>query len=1211
MDASAEGYDGDAIEDYDAAIAWGTRLRADPETRELGVVRLADLFWDRSWVIRYGDDDVDAAEDLNRLIGLLAELEDERNGPVVSRYLRMLHGMALAERAELGDGDVDAVIAQLEPALEELIRLPDGEYRTEIGDNRLALAAHSLAEAYRRRGELDRAVAVLERALADHATGLLRTFVSSSLAATRQERWHDRMAAGDDVAAAAELKAGIAVCEADGADDPWLLALHGELLTARAEQDRSDVDAEQAAGLLDRAAELMADAPDGWRFWRSAATAHRLRPQEPGELETAAHRIERALTYVLPDDDRLTMHADLVAIAHERTTPDLRNALEAGIRAWDTATDADPGLRAAVALLLAYGYFAAVAADLGDVDAAGIRRLLDAAADRPGADDEWRALVDYGTGVLEHYEDMLDPRRPGDGGLRRLARAAAFQQPDADFAQRLRLTLALAGQADASRTGDRRTAEAARQQADPGRPLPERPAPAAQEPVSAADVHVVEVYSRLMEQMQANDMIAVVATAREALPVLEASDPAGPEVAFRDMVRALAALGDLHGSAPLDIPAVDRSGGMGAVVQYAGAMMTATAALGQAMYRNDLPRMREIATTVEQLIASVPNDDGQVRLGAAALAGQAHLEIAVRAPEATYHARRAADWFGQALDHAGGVGHQMWSRLAMGRADALRRTGGDHAAGRAHGMSALQGHAWQVFAQAGTDHSIASAKQAAADARKVAGWCLADRRRDPAALDQLIAALDAGRGLVLRATTTARAIAEQLIRAGHAELAAEWTETAGQGHDMVTGLGMAAGSGSQGTEVPDDLRLRVLRALGGEQVLGYESITAREIRAALRATGTQALVYLLSAENGREGAAVVVPAGGPPIVITLPRLETGPDSPVRWYVRTQPHTTPARTVPTGPDRGPEDRDLGPVADVTDPGRGLDELCAWAGDAAMSTVLRVVPGGPDRRLVLVPMGMLALVPWHAAFDGTQSPRRYAAEQAVISYSPSARAFCTAATRPRTPIASALIVGDPTGDLPHAGAEAQAIRDRFYPAGATAHTPDEVLHWVTTHPAGGAVLHFACHGAVDPRLPADAHLVLGGHAGLTVRTLLETSQSAELDVQEVFLAACTTGVTGNDHDEVLSLATSFLAAGAHTVIGSLWPVPDDATSLLMFKVHEHLRVTGCPPADALHRAQLWMLDRDRDVTGIPPDLLGDYRPGMRFPLTSWAGFTHIGR
>jgi CHAT domain-containing protein len=73
-------------------------------------------------------------------------------------------------------------------------------------------------------------------------------------------------------------------------------------------------------------------------------------------------------------------------------------------------------------------------------------------------------------------------------------------------------------------------------------------------------------------------------------------------------------------------------------------------------------------------------------------------------------------------------------------------------------------------------------------------------------------------------------------------------------------------------------------------------------------------------------------------------------------------------------------------------------------------------------------------------------------------------------------------------------------------------------------------------------------------------LDASRLAALEIDTVYLAACTTHVGGRDYDEVLSLAIALLAAGARTVFGSLWRVPDEATSLLMYLVHHHVTIDG---------------------------------------------------
>jgi CHAT domain-containing protein len=131
-------------------------------------------------------------------------------------------------------------------------------------------------------------------------------------------------------------------------------------------------------------------------------------------------------------------------------------------------------------------------------------------------------------------------------------------------------------------------------------------------------------------------------------------------------------------------------------------------------------------------------------------------------------------------------------------------------------------------------------------------------------------------------------------------------------------------------------------------------------------------------------------------------------------------------------------------------------------------------------------------------------------------------------------------------------------------------------------------------------------------LSAQTLLERARVAAVPIGQVFLAACTSGVSGSYHDEVLTLATSFLVAGADTVFGSLWPVPDGATSVLMYMVHHFLRSEGRGPADALHRAQRWMLATDRQLpAGMPEELQRHSAPGITFGPAAWAGFTHAGR
>ena len=76
--------------------------------------------------------------------------------------------------------------------------------------------------------------------------------------------------------------------------------------------------------------------------------------------------------------------------------------------------------------------------------------------------------------------------------------------------------------------------------------------------------------------------------------------------------------------------------------------------------------------------------------------------------------------------------------------------------------------------------------------------------------------------------------------------------------------------------------------------------------------------------------------------------------------------------------------------------------------------------------------------------------------------------------------------------------------------------------------------------------------------------------------VVLSACETGlseITSNP-DEFVGLPGTFTALGAAGVLGTLWPVSDAATALLIAKFYElHMEQRLSPPA-ALRQAQLWL-------------------------------------
>jgi hypothetical protein len=565
------------------------------------------------------------------------------------------------------------------------------------------------------------------------------------------------------------------------------------------------------------------------------------------------------------------------------------------------------------------------------------------------------------------------------------------------------------------------------------------------------------------------------------------------------------------------------------------------------------------------------------------------------------------------------------ARLRRARADPGRD---DAARARQAGLAALAEHGLGVFLQSATPNALVRARAAAADAAEVATWCLAD-----GAVAEAVIALESGRGLVLHAATAATGVAESLRDVGEPALAQEWSRVATDTTDEPDGT---VARMLRPDYVPSVLRQRVLAALTrGEPRSGPLSPPAvREIARALAAGGHDALAYLLPATAGMPGAAVIVRPSGEVTVLTLTELAVTPDNPVGRYARAH--------------AGYRSRDQSSLEDRLQIARDWDaalrDILPWAGTVVVEDLLTAIgprPGGGPPRLVLVPLGVLGMVPWHAAHlrGGAAGAPGPALERAVFSYAASARQLGEAVARPRLPWRQApAFVVNPLLDLPWASAEAQAIRAAHCPDApflgylsegqAREVTPADVLALLPGAAAAGAaavgaaatgaaaagasLLHVSCHGRAAGS-PLDSALVLTAGQELTVGQILRQARTRSPDAPAglVVLAACLSDLTDDDHDEALTLATTFLSAGAASVIGTQWEVSDVRSALLMFMTYEFLGAGGGRPADALRAAQLWMLDPARSVPpGMPADLAAQARRRGLGDPAAWVGFVHHG-
>ncbi|GAA4919211.1 CHAT domain-containing protein [Streptomyces coeruleoprunus] len=640
---------------------------------------------------------------------------------------------------------------------------------------------------------------------------------------------------------------------------------------------------------------------------------------------------------------------------------------------------------------------------------------------------------------------------------------------------------------------------------------------------------------------------------------------------------------------------------------------------GAATLARDAAAMRDAIILFEAALELLePDDERWIRCTSCL----ALCHIALAGLGTVPHAQRPAHldqgiaWARHARRLAGGPEYPLWANVSMALAMAYRTRGKAMAfdrrvsrrnldESRRIGLEAVQAVAWTTLLQSGTAHAAETGRRAGEDALELARWCLSD-----GAYDEAVRALDGGRGLVLHAATVAATVPDMLTALGHTDLAREWRAAGAVAPEPGPEGVLAGQAGPSGPS--SRLRRRVLEALSASperrRLLDVPSV--REIGAALHTLGATALVYLLPSGEGIPGFAVVVTPDGAVRHVRLPGLD-GDAPELAGYRAVGAPGRDAGGPPTAPPGGvPRPR---PSADA---GRAaLERLCDWAGRTVMEPLLKEIPRGFGTvpSVVLVPMAELGMVPWHAArLRGRRGRHRYACEEARISYLPSARLLCEVAGRRATPgPGEALVVGNPTRDLPHAGEEAEAVHRTFHPGGLLLGpgdaTPAAVTGWLARQ--RGGLLHLACHGEVQQGERHSAYLALAG-GRLAAEELTEGAARYE-GLGLVVLAACRTNVSGRGYDEAYSLATAFLVAGARSVVGSLWPVPDEATSLLMYMTHHYLSREGLQPGQALRAAQLWMLnDRREAPPGMPAHLVARVPLIRSDDLAGWAGFTHLG-
>ncbi len=230
----------------------------------------------------------------------------------------------------------------------------------------------------------------------------------------------------------------------------------------------------------------------------------------------------------------------------------------------------------------------------------------------------------------------------------------------------------------------------------------------------------------------------------------------------------------------------------------------------------------------------------------------------------------------------------------------------------------------------------------------------------------------------------------------------------------------------------------------------------------------------------------------------------------------------------------------------------------------------------RLLVVAPHRELHYLPFAALLRSGPEGETFLIESYDVAYVPSGSAWAQLSRRARPePGRGVLAMAPIPGTLRGSAEEVRAIA-RGAPGTELLVGPAATEARFRTLAPHRSVLHLATSGVLNGRNPLFSYVRLNAGPGtdgrLEVHEVFDLGLSADL----VVLSACETGLGSGAHLEVppgddwVGLVRAFLAAGATSVVASLWPVEDAATAGLMVQFYDGLGEGHTKP-HALARAQ----------------------------------------
>ena len=257
----------------------------------------------------------------------------------------------------------------------------------------------------------------------------------------------------------------------------------------------------------------------------------------------------------------------------------------------------------------------------------------------------------------------------------------------------------------------------------------------------------------------------------------------------------------------------------------------------------------------------------------------------------------------------------------------------------------------------------------------------------------------------------------------------------------------------------------------------------------------------------------------------------------------------------------------------------------------------IQGTEKNRLIIIPHRSLFLLPFPALQD---AQGKYLIDKYILQTAPSIQVLqLTQQQRQRAEGSEVLIVGNPTmpvvqlpglppqrlDNLPGAEQEAKAIAQLFQVSALTGDQASKIA--VLRKMPQAKIIHLATHGLLDdfsgsgvPGAIALAPSPRGNVSSSTNPTNSSQNQdlltaneilNLRLSSKLVVLSACDTGRGKITGDGVIGLSRSLIAAGAASVLVSLWAIPDSPTAELMQDFYQQLQANP-DEAVALQKAMV---------------------------------------